>query len=132
MSVMTSASIPCMRSTRGPDAAGGVTVGDLDPFVAPSPSHRVADARMRSRVVLRGVVLDSHTVNWVGGPALEVTFADGTGVVRLAFLGRRRIAGIEPGRNMTVAGTVGSRHGRTVLMNPLYWLHALGPEVADA
>jgi hypothetical protein len=40
----------------------------------------------------------------------------------LAFLGRRRIAGIEPGRQLTAAGTVGFHHGRRVVLNPWYWL----------
>ncbi|MGH9084532.1 MAG: hypothetical protein ACRDYW_03670 [Acidimicrobiales bacterium] len=130
---MTTASTLCTRqSDRGLEAAGGATVGDLNPLVEPAPTHRVVDAPLRSRVVLHGLVLDQRTVDWAGGRVLEVTFSDGTGGVCLAFFGRRGIAGIEPGRALTVAGTVGSRHGRAVLMNPLYWLHEPAPEVADA
>jgi hypothetical protein len=133
MSVMTFASTPCTRQfARGLEAAGGWAASELDPFVPPAPTRRVVDAPRRSRVVLHGLVLDQHDVNWAGGPVLEVTLSDRTGDVCLAFLGRRRIAGIEPGRGLTVAGTVGSRHGCAVLVNPLYWLHAPGSEVADA
>lgn len=107
-------------------------VGDLDPFVAPAPSHLVVDASVRSRVVLHGLVLDVHRADWVGGPVLEVTLSDGTGDVCLAFLGRRRIGGIELGRALTVAGVVGVRRGRALLMNPHYWLDARKTEAPDA
>ena len=100
--------------------------------VAPAPSHSVVDASVRSRVVLHGLVLDVHGADWVGGPVLEVTLSDGTGYVRLAFLGRRRIGGIELGRALTVAGMVGMRRGRALLMNPHYWLDARKTEAPDA
>jgi hypothetical protein len=48
------------------------------------------------------------------------------------FLGRRGIAGIEPGRELTATGTVGRRLGRPIVLNPRYWLHAPLVEVADA
>jgi hypothetical protein len=133
MSVMASASALCTRhSDPGREAAEGATVRDPDPFGAPVPTNRVVDAPVRSRVVLHGIVLDQRAVNRAGGPVLEVTFSDGTGGVCLAFVGRRHIAGIEQGRHLTVAGTVWTRHGRAVLLNPLYWLHVLVSEVADA
>ena len=103
-------------------------MSELDPFVSPAPTHRVVDAPLRSHVVLHGLVLDQHAVDWAGGPVLEVTLSDGTDGVCLALFGRRRIVGIEPGRTLTVAGTLGKRDGRAVLMNPLYWLHPLVPE----
>jgi RecJ-like exonuclease len=101
-----------------------VTVDELDPFVAPSPSHQVGDVSARSRVVLRGLVVDAEVVPWDGGPVLEVTISDGSGAIRLAFLGRHRIGGVEHGRVLTVAGMVGRRHGRPLLIDPWCWLHA--------
>lgn len=106
--------------------------GDRDPFTAPSPSHRVVDAPYRSRVVLEGFVVDVVPAQWAGGPVLEVALSDGSGDICLAFLGRRRVGGIEPARLMTVAGTVGVRRGRRLVLNPYYWLHASATEVADA
>jgi hypothetical protein len=102
---------------------------NVDPFVAPMPSHRIADASLRSRVVLRGVVVDVSACRWAGGPVLEVTLSDGSDVC-LAFLGRQRVPGIEPGRVLTAAGTIWSRRGRRVVLNPYYWLHE-GAEAAD-
>ena len=45
-------------------------------------------------------------------------------MVRLVWLGRRHIAGIEPGRAITVKGRIAVRDGRKVLYNPHYELEA--------
>lgn len=55
-------------------------------------------------------------------PALEADLYDGSGVVTLVWLGRRRITGIEPGRSVTVRGRVALRDGRKVVYNPYYEL----------
>lgn len=123
MSVMTST-----MSLRSAPA----TCGDLDPFVAPLPSHRIVDAPVRSRVVLEGFVVETAVAWWVGGPVLEVKVSDGTGEIVLAFFGRRGIGGIEPARVLTAAGTVGLHRGRPTVLNPIYWLHSSVPEPADA
>jgi hypothetical protein len=68
----------------------------------------------------------------VGIPVLEVTLSDATGDLCLAFLGRRHIAGIDSGRELTAAGTLGIHRGRAVVLNPRYWLHGSRAEVADA
>ena len=52
-------------------------------------------------------------------PVLEADLYDGSGIVTLVWLGRRRIAGIEPGRNLTVRGRVALREGRKVDLQPL-------------
>jgi hypothetical protein len=116
----------------GFDAAGGATLDELPPFVAPTPSHRIADAPARARVILRGRIVDVEISRWVGGLVLEVTVSDGSSSICLVFLGRRGIAGIEPGRELTATGTVGRRLGRPIVLNPRYWLHAPLVEVADA
>lgn len=125
MLVITSGStLRAPSAACGHEAAKGVIVDEPDPFVVPSPSHRIGDAPFRSRVVLRGLVLQVEAVAWGGGPVLEVTVSDGSGAICLAFLGRRAIGGVEPGREVTAAGTVGRRRGRPLLLNPSYWLHA--------
>ncbi|HZM82150.1 MAG TPA: OB-fold nucleic acid binding domain-containing protein [Candidatus Limnocylindrales bacterium] len=55
-------------------------------------------------------------------PTLEADLYDGTDVVTLVFLGRRHIAGLEPGRALTVRGRVALRDGRKVIYNPHYEL----------
>ncbi len=57
-------------------------------------------------------------------PTLEADLYDGTDVVTLVFLGRRQIAGIEPGRALTARGRVALREGRKVIYNPHYELEA--------
>lgn len=55
-------------------------------------------------------------------PTLEAELFDGTGSVSLVWLGRRRIAGIEPGRRLVARGRVGTHDGRPVIYNPWYEL----------
>ncbi|HEX5543141.1 MAG TPA: OB-fold nucleic acid binding domain-containing protein [Micromonospora sp.] len=57
-------------------------------------------------------------------PMLEAELYDGTGTVTLVFLGRRRIVGIEPGRQVTARGRLALRDDRKVIYNPYYELEA--------
>jgi hypothetical protein len=57
-----------------------------------------------------------------GVPALEGELYDGTGTVKLVWLGRRRIAGIHTGSELTVSGRIGLDHGARVMFNPRYEL----------
>jgi len=69
---------------------------------------------------LRAVVYTpSETV-----PTLQAELFDGTDSVQLVWLGRRRIAGIEPGRKIMVRGRVGLHEGRRAIYNPWYELLA--------
>lgn len=84
----------------------------------------IAEAPDRERVSLRGTV-KSVTLRPRGGvPALEAELDDGSGVITIVWLGRRRIAGIGPGRAMRVEGRIGSATGHRVLFNPRYELIA--------
>lgn len=76
----------------------------------------------RSRVTVCGT-LRTVTLRPRGGvPALEADVYDGTGTLSVIWLGRRHIAGIEPGRRVRVTGMVAERDGRRVLYNPRYEL----------
>jgi hypothetical protein len=55
-------------------------------------------------------------------PTLEAELYDGSDVVTLVWLGRRQIAGIEPGRALTVRGRIAVREDRKVIYNPYYEL----------
>jgi len=55
-------------------------------------------------------------------PTLEADLYDGSDVVTLVWLGRRQIAGIEPGRALTARGRVAIRDHRNVIYNPYYEL----------
>ena len=84
----------------------------------------IDEAPDREPVTVRGT-LRSVTVRPRGGvPALEAELFDGSGVLTLVWLGRRRIAGIDAGRAMQVTGRIG-RHGQEetrILYNPRYEL----------
>jgi hypothetical protein len=79
-------------------------------------------ARPRERAELLGT-LRTVTLRPRGGvPALEAELYDGTGVITMVWLGRRRISGIEPGRKIRVEGRIGVSDGQRVMFNPRYEL----------
>lgn len=82
----------------------------------------VSEAVDRERVLLAGS-LRTVTLRPRGGvPALEAEMYDGSGVITLIWLGRRRIAGIEAGRQLKVEGRTGVQDGIRVMFNPRYEL----------
>lgn len=82
----------------------------------------IAEAPDRNRVRLRGS-LRTVTQHPRGGvPALEAELFDGTDTVTVIWLGRRRIAGIEPGVSLEVQGRIGRYDGVRTLFNPRYEL----------
>ncbi len=84
----------------------------------------IADATDRAYVELQGS-LRTVTLRPRGGvPALEAELYDGSGVITLVWLGRRRIAGVEAGRNMRVEGRIGVHDGLRIMYNPRYELRS--------
>lgn len=82
----------------------------------------ITDAADRQRVSLQGS-LRTVTLRPRGGvPALEAELYDGSGVLTLVWLGRRRIAGIEPGRQVRVEGRIGHHDAQRIMFNPRYEL----------
>ena len=85
-----------------------------------TPIRSCAD---RQQVSLTGTVSSVTLSPRDGHPALEVELRDGSGMVTLVWLGRRKIPGIEPGRNIRVQGRIScSPDGRRVMFNPRYEL----------
>jgi hypothetical protein len=82
----------------------------------------IADSPDRERVVLRGSLRTVTLRPRAGVPALEAELSDGSGVITVVWLGRRRIAGIEPGRAIEVEGRIGAHEGSRVMYNPRYQL----------
>lgn len=82
----------------------------------------VADLPARAPATVCGT-LRAVTLRPRGGVmALEAELSDGSGVVALVWLGRRQIAGVDPGRRMKACGLVSSDGGRRVIFNPRYEL----------
>jgi hypothetical protein len=82
----------------------------------------IADAPYRERVTLRGSLRTVTLRPRAGVPALEAELNDGSGVITVVWLGRRRIAGIEPGRAIEVEGRIGAYAGVRLMYNPRYQL----------
>ncbi|MEJ7833066.1 MAG: OB-fold nucleic acid binding domain-containing protein [Nocardioides sp.] len=96
------------RDLRETGAAGGVLA--------------IADGPDREVVTLRGT-LRTVTLRPRGGvPALESELFDGSGVLIIVWLGRRRITGIAPGRAIQVEGRIGAHDGVRIMYNPRYEL----------
>jgi hypothetical protein len=82
----------------------------------------IADAPDRQRVKLNGSLRTVTLRPRAGIPALEAELNDGSGVITVVWLGRRRIAGIDPGRAISVEGRIGAHDGMRVMYNPRYEL----------
>lgn len=76
----------------------------------------------RQVVVIYGVLRTVTLRPRAGTPTLEAQLFDGSGTVDLVWLGRRRIAGIEPGRQLIVRGRLTIYDGRRTIFNPEYEL----------
>lgn len=82
----------------------------------------VARCTDRSRVTLRGTV-DILTVRPRSSTTwLEAEMTDGTGHVRLIWMGRHEIPGIEAGRDLVMEGRISVDDGERRMYNPRYEL----------
>jgi hypothetical protein len=82
----------------------------------------ISDAPDRERVRLRGTLCTVNLRPRGGVPALEAELFDGSGVITVVWLGRRRIAGVSPGRAVEVQGRIGAHDGVRIMYNPRYEL----------
>jgi hypothetical protein len=82
----------------------------------------ITDCAARTRHCVAGTLRTVTLRPRGGAPALEAELYDGTDVISLVWLGRRRIAGIDPGRRLRAEGLVSVQDGRKVMFNPRYEL----------
>jgi RecG-like helicase len=78
------------------------------------------EPRRVARVV--GEVSSVRIVPRAGAASLEVAVSDGRGVVTAVFFGRKKIAGLSPGRRVVIEGMVAPLNNRTFIYNPVYEL----------
>lgn len=88
----------------------------------------VNELRPRERVAVTGTLRTVTLRPRAGVPALVAELYDGSGSISLVWLGRRQIAGIEPGRRLTCYGRVAHDHEQPVIFNPRYDLRPAGSE----
>lgn len=91
----------------------------------------VAQVQGRHRVTVAGVLRSVTLRSRETVPALEAELYDGTGALRLVWLGRREIPGVHPGRRVRVTGMVCEAGGAPTVYNPRYELVADTAEDAD-
>lgn len=103
-------------STNSLDAA------ELESDVEKMPCAKMRDIRPGANAVVGGRVRSVRFTPTANVPVLEAELYDGTDVVQLVWLGRRRIAGIEPGRKLLARGRVGEHDGHRAIYNPWYEL----------
>ena len=82
----------------------------------------IGSAPLREKIVIGGEVQGLQVVPRAGSPSLEVTISDGTGRAVAVFTGRKRLAGLDPGRTVVVQGVGRHERGRVLLINPAYTL----------
>jgi len=82
----------------------------------------VSDLANRKRATVSGVMRSVILRPREGVPTVEAELYDGSGSLDLVWLGRRRIAGVEPGRRVRVEGLVCEIAGRRTMFNPRYEL----------
>ncbi len=84
----------------------------------------IGSALARQDVNLVGEITSLRIVPRAGSPSLEATLSDGTGSVVAVWTGRRRVAGVAPGKRLVVSGRgapIGPG-GRLLFLNPRYEL----------
>jgi hypothetical protein len=105
-------------------------VSDLDQerlrqFCSSLPGVRPIDSlEPREDATVVGEVTSLRIVPRAGSSSLEVTISDGTGSIVAMWTGRRRMAGVGPGKRLVISGRgspTGSG-GRLVIVNPRYEL----------
>lgn len=93
-----------------------------EPVGGPVASVSVAALKWRQHADVVGRIRAVSPSPETARPALEVQLYDDTGGIRLLFHGRRRLAGVEPGRRLRVRGVVGEAEGHLAMSDPTYEL----------
>ncbi len=87
---------------------------------------------LRQPVRIAGEIRSVRIVPRAGAASLEATVQDGRGTITAVFLGRRKIAGLSPGRRVLLEGVVANNRNQTagikgqgsncLMYNPVYQL----------
>ena len=80
--------------------------------------------QLRPRTVAKvvGEISSVRIVPRAGAPSLEVGVSDGRATLTTVFFGRKKIAGLSPGRRLVVEGMVAPHGNRAFMYNPIYEL----------
>lgn len=95
---------------------------DLQAAIPAQGATPIAQCQDREAVCILGTLRTVTFQPRAGVPAVQAELWDGTGAVTVVWLGRRRIAGIDPGRAVKVRGRITALGGQRVIYNPIYEL----------
>jgi RecG-like helicase len=109
------------RLTKPVDELDREALGEYCDKLGVTPMDKITP---RTPISVAGEVRTVRIVPRAGAPALEVTVSDGRGAVVAVFLGRRKIAGLSPGRRLFLKGFAGLDGHRVLVYNPEYKLLA--------
>jgi RecG-like helicase len=78
----------------------------------------------RTVATVVGEISTLRIVPRAGSPTLQATITDGTGSMTAVWTGRRRIAGVAPGKRLVIEGRGAATgpNGRLEILNPRYEL----------
>lgn len=81
---------------------------------------KIGEIQWRKRAEVVGRVTGIRVAPKKSSPLVEIEIWDETGGVRLQFIGRREIAGLEVGSTLRAEGMVGELDGKLTILNPSY------------
>jgi hypothetical protein len=87
--------------------------GGIQPAISP-----IGEARWRANARVHGFIRSMRVQPWADVASLECIVVDETGGILLVFLGRRKVAGIELGREVIAEGMVGQSRGYLAILSP--------------
>jgi hypothetical protein len=84
----------------------------------------IVDLPPRLEGTVVGEITSMRIVPRAGSPSLEATISDGTGSLVVVWTGRRKIAGVAPGKRLVLSGRGAATgpKGRLLIFNPSYEL----------
>ncbi len=84
----------------------------------------IAELSARAEGTVVGEIGSVRIVPRAGSPSLEATITDGSGSLVVVWTGRRKIAGVAPGKRLVVSGrgAPSGPKGRLLILNPRYEL----------
>lgn len=82
----------------------------------------IGDAPSRQRVRVAGKVKAVRVQPFAGVAGVRATLVDDTGQLSILFVGRRQLAGVEPGRKLLAEGVIVEQYGKRTMLNPVYRL----------
>ncbi len=103
-------------------SAQRLDAAQLESEIEKLPCAKLKNLKLGEPAVVGGRLRNVVYTPTANVPILTAELYDGSGSVTLVWLGRRRIAGIEPGRRILARGRVSKHDRKLAIYNPWYEL----------